>query len=82
MTSDSTILSVITSLPSHILPLHTVDGSQLADRIYYFSHTHLAFSITCSTLMHKPHIQHRLVLCGILGQVRGLVVLIGEIVPP
>ena len=30
MTSDSTILSAITLLPSHFLPLHTANGSQLA----------------------------------------------------
>ena len=51
MTSDFIILFDITILPSHFLPLHTADGCHFTDMIYYLSHTHLAFSFTCSTFI-------------------------------
>ena len=53
MTSDFTLLFNNIPLPSHFLPLHTADGSQLviSHMIYYLSHTHLAFSFTCFTFI-------------------------------
>jgi len=53
ITSDSTILSTITPLPPHFLPLHTAVGSQLAiTQIGSITSP----SLTLPLVLHVPHL--------------------------